>query len=203
MSSSLLIMVLTHLLVHAAGNMRSTLFPVLKEEFALTNQQVGLIVAIPSLIQFLLSVPSGMVSDKFGPKRLMAASIIIAAVGAFLGSISTTPWMFIIASTLLTFNSTLYHPPAQSYVSDITSPKDRSRALGIWHSGGTTGVSLGPLSISILIGLLAFNWRQVYSFWIIPILLGLVGLYFVKPPSEIVEKEEREKWEEKDTVDTL
>ena len=203
MSKSLLIMVLTHLLVHAAGNMRSTLFPVLKEEFALTNQQVGLIVAIPSLIQFLLSVPSGMVSDKFGPKRLMAASIIIAAVGAFLGSISTTPWMFIIASTLLTFNSTLYHPPAQSYVSDITSPKDRSRALGIWHSGGTTGVSLGPLSISILIGLLAFNWRQVYSVWIIPILLGLGGLYFVKPPSEVVDKEEREKWVEEDTVDTL
>lgn len=196
-------MVLTHLLVHAAGNMRSTLFPILKEEFALTNQQVGLIVAIPSLIQFLLSVPSGMISDKFGPKRLMAASIIIAAVGAFLGSISTTPWMFIIASTLLTFNSTLYHPPAQSYVSDITSPRDRSRALGIWHSGGTTGVSMGPLSISILMGIFAFNWRQIYGFWIIPILLGLVGLYFVKPPSEVVEKEEREKWIETDTVDTL
>jgi MFS family permease len=203
MSGSLLIMVLTHMLVHAAGNMRTTLFPVLKEEFALTNQQIGLIVAIPSLCQFLLSVPSGMVSDRFGPKKLIAASILIAAVGALLGSVSSTPWMFIIASTLLTFNSTLYHPPAQSYVSDITSPRDRSRALGIWHSGGTTGVSLGPLSITILMGLLAFSWRQIYGFWIIPILLGLVALYFVKPPSEIVKKEERDKWEEKETVDTL
>ena len=203
MSGSLILMVLTHMLVHAAGNMRNTLFPVLKEEFALTNQQVGLIVAIPSLVQLLLSVPSGMVSDKFGPKKLIAASILIAAIGALLGSVSTTPWMFIIASTLLTFNSTLYHPPAQSYVSDITSPQDRSRALGIWHSGGTTGVSLGPLSISILMGILAFNWRQIYGFWIIPILLGLVALYFVKPPSEMVEMEEREKWEEEDTVDTL
>jgi MFS family permease len=203
MSGSLLIMVFTHMLVHAAGNMRSTLFPVLKEEFALTNQQVGLIVAIPSLCQFLLSVPSGMVSDRFGPKKLMAASILIAAVGALLGSVSSTPWMFIIASTLLTFNSTLYHPPAQSYVSDITNPRDRSRVLGIWHSGGTTGVSLGPLSITILMGFLAFNWRQIYSFWIIPILLGLIALYFVKPPSEIVKKEERDQWEERESVDTL
>jgi MFS family permease len=203
MSGSLLVMVLTHMMVHAAGNMRTTLFPVLKEEFALTNQQIGLIVAIPSLIQFLLSVPSGMVSDRFGPKKLMAASILIAAVGALLGSVSATPWMFIVASTLLTFNSTLYHPPAQSYVSDIASPRDRSRALGIWHSGGTTGVSLGPLSISILMGVLAFNWRQIYGFWIIPILLGLVALYFVKPSSEIVEKEERDKWVEKESVDTL
>ena len=203
LSGSLLIMVLTHMLVHAAGNMRTTLFPVLKEEFALTNQQVGLIIAIPSLCQFLLSVPSGMVSDRFGPKKLMAASILIAAVGAVLGSVSSTPWMFIIASTLLTFNSTLYHPPAQSYVSDITNPRDRSRALGIWHSGGTTGVSLGPLSITILMGLLAFSWRQIYAFWVIPILLGLVALYFVKPPSEVVKKEERAMWVEEEGVDTL
>ena len=203
MSGSLIVMVLTHMMVHAAGNMRTTLFPVLKKEFALTNQQVGLIVAIPSLCQFLLSVPSGMVSDRFGPKKLIAASMLIAAVGALLGSVSSTPWMFIVASTLLTFNSTLYHPPAQSYVSDITSPRDRSRALGIWHSGGTTGVSLGPLSITLLMGFLAFNWRQVYGFWIIPPLLGLVALIFVKPASEIVAKEERDKWEEKEAVDTL
>jgi MFS family permease len=203
MSGSLLIMVVTHMLVHAAGNMRTTLFPVLKEEFALTNQQVGLIVAIPSLIQFLLGIPSGMFSDRFGPKKIIGASILIAATGAFLGSISLTPLMYIVATTLLTFNSTLYHPPAQSYVSDITRPQDRSRALGIWHSGGTTGVSLGPLSISILIGVLAFHWRQVYAFWIIPILLGLVSLYFVKPSSLMVDEVERKSWGERDLVDTL
>ncbi len=203
LSGSLLIMVLTHTLVHAAGNIQTTLFPVLQAEFSLTNQQVGLIIAIPSLFQFLLSIPSGMVSDRFGPKKLIAVSIVIAAVGALLGSLSMTPWMFILASTLLTFNSTLYHPPAQSYVSDITSPRNRSRALGIWHSGGTTGVSLGPLSITILMGLLAFSWRQIYSFWVIPILLGLVALYFVKPASEMVEKEVRDSWDEGETVDTL
>ena len=203
LSSSLLIMVLTHMLVHAAGNMRSTLFPILKEEFRLSNQQIGLIVAIPSLCQFLFTVPSGIISDRFGAKKLIAVSIVMAAAGALLGSVSTTPLMYIIASTLLTFNSTLYHPPAQSYVSKITNPKDRSRALGIWHSGGTTGVSLGPLSITIFMGLLAFQWRQIYSFWVIPILLGLVALYFVKPPGEMVKREVRETWDEGDTVDTL
>lgn len=55
LTSSLTIMVVTHVLVHSAGNMRSTLFPVLKEEFSLSNQQIGLIVAIPSLIQIFFS----------------------------------------------------------------------------------------------------------------------------------------------------
>jgi FSR family fosmidomycin resistance protein-like MFS transporter len=202
-SYSLLIMVLTHMLVHPAGNLRSTLFPVLKEEFSLTYQQIGLIIAIPSLCQLLFSVPAGFLSDRFGAKKLITLSILMAAAGAFLGSISKNPWMYIVASTLLTLNSTIYHPPSQSYVSKITSPRDRSRALGIWHSGGTTGVSLGPLSITILMGFFAYQWRQIYGFWVLPTLLGLVALYFVKPPAEMVSKEAVEEWDEGDTVDTL
>ena len=196
-------MVLIHALVHAAGNIRSAIFPILQEEFSLSNQQVGLIVAIPSLCQLLFSVPTGVLSDRFGAKKLIALSIILATAGAFLVSVSMTPWMYIVATTLLTLNSTVYHPPSQSYVSNITRPKDRSRALGIWHAGGTTGVSLGPLSVTILMGIFAFQWRQIYRFWVLPILFGLVALYFVKPPAEMVKKEVKEDWDEGDTVETL
>lgn len=196
-------MVLIHALVHAAGNIRSAIFPILQEEFSLSNQQVGLIVAIPSLCQLLFSVPTGVLSDRFGAKKLIALSIILATAGAFLGSVSMNPWMYIVATTLLTLNSTVYHPPSQSYVSNITRPKDRSRALGIWHAGGTTGVSLGPLSVTILMGIFAFQWRQIYRFWVLPILFGLVALYFVKPPAEMVKKEVKEDWDEGDTVETL
>lgn len=196
-------MVLIHALVHAAGNIRSAIFPILQEEFSLSYQQVGLIVAIPSLCQLLFSVPTGVLSDRFGAKKLIALSIILATAGAFLGSVSMTPWMYIVATTLLTLNSTVYHPPSQSYVSNITRPKDRSRALGIWHAGGTTGVSLGPLSVTILMGIFAFQWRQIYRFWVLPILFGLVALYFVKPPAEMVKKEVKEDWDEGDTVETL
>jgi MFS family permease len=196
-------MVLIHALVHAAGNIRATIFPILREEFSLSNQQVGLIVAIPSLCQLLFSVPTGVLSDRFGAKKLITLSIIMATAGALLGSMSMTPWMYIVATTLLTLNSTVYHPPSQSYVSNITRPKDRSRALGIWHAGGTTGVSLGPLSVTILMGVFAFQWRQIYGFWVLPILFGLVALYFVKPPAEMVKKEVKEEWDEGDTVETL
>lgn len=189
LSFGLLITVVIHALVHAAGNMRSTLFPVLKEEFMLTNQQIGLIVAIPTLCTVLFAIPAGVFSDRFGARKLMALSIVMAAVGAFLGSISANPWMYIVASTFLTLNATIYHPPAQSYTTKITRPRDRVRALGIWNAGGTFGVSLGPLSISILMGFFAFQWRQVYQFWVLPILFGLVALFFVKDPNEVAPRE--------------
>jgi MFS family permease len=179
---------MTHVLVHAAGNMRTTLFPVLKEEFNLTNPQIGLIAAIPPLIQVLFTIPTGFLSDRFGAKRLIALSILMAVVGTVLGGMSVAPWMYVVATTLLTLNSTLYHPAAQSYVISITPTRDRARALGIWNGGGTFGVSLGPLSISILMGVFAFQWRQVYLFWALPILFGLVALVFLKDSTEVIRR---------------
>lgn len=199
----LFMMVITHALVHAAGNIRSTLFPVLKEEFRLTNQQIGLIVAIPTLCQTFFSIPTGFFSDRFGAKKLIALSIIMAAAGAFLGSISVNPMMYIVASTLLILNSTIYHPPSQSYITSITKPKDRSRALGIWNGGGTFGVSLGPLSVSVLMGVFALQWRQVYWFWVIPILFGLVALYFVKDSTDVLKRVTADEESEADSVKKL
>ena len=202
-SYSLLIMVLTHILIHAPGNIRSTIFPDLKAEFSLTNQQIGLIVAIPTLCTLLFSIPTGLFSDRFGPRRLIALSIVMAAVGAFLGSVSASPWIYIAATTLLSLTSTLYHPPAQSYISSTTRPRDRARALGIFNAGGTFGVSLGPLSISVLMGILAFQWRQIYGLWALPILLGLVTLLFVKDSAEVVRRRASEEWDEGETAETL
>lgn len=188
-TSSLLIMVLTHILIHSAGNIRGTIFPILKEEFSLTNQQIGLIVAIPSLIQIFVTLPTGYLSDRLGARKIIAASVLIAAVGAGLAGFSANPTMYIVATTLLTLNSTLYHPPSQSYISNTSSQKNRSRALGIWNAGGTTGVAMGPLSVTVLMGWLAFEWRQLYMFWTVPILVGLIAIYFMKPEEEIAVKE--------------
>jgi MFS family permease len=38
--------------------------------------------------------------------------------------------------------------------------------MGWLNAGGTFGFAIGPLSITLLMGYLAFQWRQVYLFWV-------------------------------------
>ena len=111
--------------------------------------------------------------------------------------------MYIAATTLTTLNSTIYHPAAQSYTTKITKPRDRAKALGIWNGGGTLGMSLGPLSISILMGAFAFGWRQVYQFWVLPILFGLVVLLFLKDTTEMIREKVRDEKHEADSASSL
>jgi MFS family permease len=167
-----------------AGSIQAAIFPVIKEEFTLTNQQLGVIVAIPALCQALFTIPAGLLSDRIGAKKLTALSIGMAAAGALIAGLSRNIIMFTVATALLTLNSTFYHPSASSYVTRNASPKDRSKVLGLLDSGGIFGFALGPLSITILMETMGYSWRQTYLFWVIPIILGLGVLYFVEPESD-------------------
>jgi MFS family permease len=179
MNMGIMAMVVTHALVHAAGGMRSTIMPEIKEDFLLNNFQIGVISAVPPLSQAIFSIPAGWISDRFGAKKVIAGSILMAAIGALIAGFSITPWMYVVSAVLLTLTSTFYHPPAHSYSARSASPDDRSKAMGFLNAGGTFGIAIGPLSVSVLIGV-GLAWRQTYQFWVIPIVLGLVLLYLVK-----------------------
>jgi MFS family permease len=179
-SFGLLSMVATHALIHAAGNMNSTMIVELRREFVLSNQQIGVIGAVPPLAQVLFSLPVGWMSDRYGARRLVALSVVMAALGALVAGFTVNPAMYIVALTLMTLTSTFYHPPSHSYTARIVEGEDRSKAMGFLNAGGTFGVALGPLSITLLMGYLAFQWRQVYLFWVAPITLSLVLVFFLR-----------------------
>jgi MFS family permease len=173
-------MAVTHALAHAFQNMHTALYPTLVAEFALTNQQVGLISSIPSLISALLSIPMGLLSDKVGAKKMIILSIIVATCGALLAGLAQNPYMLIIAVSLLYLNTTIYHPASYSFTTFLFEPKDRSKALGVQGAGGTLGMALGPISIAILVGMLGFGWRRAYIAWVIPLLLGIISVWYIK-----------------------
>lgn len=179
-SFALLAMVATHALIHAAGNMRSTMIVELREEFVLSNMEIGLITAIPSLASVLFTLPVGWMSDRYGARRLVALSVGMAAAGALIAGFTVSPAMYIVGLVLLTLTSTFYHPPSHSYTARMVDVGDRSKAMGFLNAGGTFGVALGPLSITVLMGYFAFQWRQVYLFWVPFIALGLALVFFLR-----------------------
>lgn len=194
LSYGLIVMAVTHSLAHAFQNMHTALYPKLVTEFALTNQQVGLISSIPSLVSAILSIPMGLLSDKIGAKKMIILSIIVATTGALMAGLAQNPLMLIIAVSFLYLNTTIYHPASYSFTTFLFEPKDRPKALGVQGAGGTLGMALGPISVSILVGILGLGWRQSYLAWIIPLLLGIVSVWYIKfiPTSDDEDKTSQE-----------
>ena len=174
LSYGLLVMTLTHTLTHVFGRLYTATFPIIREEFSLSIYQLGVLAAIPPLCQALLSIPSGMLTDRIGSKRMLLISLAFAVIGSLLAATASGPLMLILAASLVYLNTTIYHPASYSFTTRLFDRGDRPKALGIHGAGGTFGVSLGPLTLSIFLGLLGLTWRHVYLFWAIPIGLGAV-----------------------------
>jgi len=179
-SYGLLVMTFTHSLTHVFQRIHLALFPTIRDEFSLTFQQLGVIAAVPFLCQALLSIPTGLLSDRFGPKRMILVSLSVAAVGSLLASYTIGPLMLTVAISLVYINTTIYHPAAYSFTTRLFGPRDRSKVLGIHGAGGTFGMSIGPISLGILMGFFTFGWRNVYLFWVFPMILGLVTVLFIR-----------------------
>lgn len=196
LSFGLIVMMLTHTMTHSFQNIHTALFPVLREEFMLTNQQIGIIASIPSLCQALLTIPAGLLSDKVGSRKMLLLAMGVACVGALMASATNSPTMLIVAVSLLYINTTVYHPAGYSFVSRSFKPRERSKALGIQGAGGTLGMAIGPISLAVLV-YLGFQWRQVYLFWFFPLLLGIAMILRIREePSEDVVLSDAEKTEQ-------
>ena len=176
----LIVMTVTHVLTHVFAGIHPAIFSILREEFSLSLQQLGIIAAIPPLLQALVTIPTGPLPDRYGSKRMVLVSLVVALLGALLASQTTNPLMFIVAISIVYLNTTIYHPASYSYTSNLYEGKDRPKALGLHGAGGTLGRAIGPLSVSILIGLLGMEWRQVYLLLGAPLLLGIAMLLFLK-----------------------
>lgn len=168
----LFVMTLTHTLTHVFGRLYTATFPLIREEFLLTSWQLGMIAAIPPLCQAVLSIPVGLLCDRIGSKRMLLISMLFAVAGSLLAATAVNPLMLVVAISLVYLNTTFYHPASYSFTTQLFSGENRPRALGIHGAGGTFGMALGPLTLSIFLGYLGLTWRNVYLFWAIPIILG-------------------------------
>ena len=176
----LIVMTATHTFTHVFGGIHTAIFSLLRIEFNLTLQQLGLIAAIPPLCQALFAIPTGLLTDRIGSKKMLLLSFAFAAAGATLAGVAKNPVMLVAAISLVYINTTIYHPASYSYTTKQFKPQDRSKALGLHGAGGTLGHATGPLAVSLLIGVLAWQWRQVYLVLAVPMIIGIVMVLFIK-----------------------
>ncbi len=195
LSYGLLVMAVSHTLTHVFGGIHTAIFSQLRDEFDLNLQELGLIAAIPSLASAILAIPVGLLSDRFGSKKMLLVSFGFAAVGAVLAGTASTPLMLIVAVSLIYINVSIYHPASYAATTKMFKPEDRAKALGLHGAGGTLGHAMGPLSVSLLMGLLGWQWRQVYLFLAAPMIIGIIMV--LRLPDDKVEKVEKK--EEKGT----
>ncbi len=141
--SPLVVLFMTILIDMLGFGLVIPILPIFSKELGAQDFQVGLIAMIYPIMNFLFAPLWGTLSDRYGRRPIMLVSILITAVAYFVFSQSTVLWILFISRMLSGIGSANISV-AQAYISDVTSPEERTKSLGFLGAAFGIGFIMGP-----------------------------------------------------------
>ncbi len=167
----LLTAALTHVLHDGFSDALYVLLPLWAREFALTLTAVGALKTVYSLGMAAAQVPAGLLAERWGERRLLAAGTAVTALGfaavATTGAGAVSLGLLLLAAGL---GSGVQHPLSSALVSRAYETGPRRAALGTYNFAGDIGKIAVPAAVALVAGLA--GWRAASGGYA---LLGLAG----------------------------
>ncbi|MBI5839571.1 MAG: MFS transporter [Chloroflexi bacterium] len=120
------------------------IIPFYVERFGGGGMEMGMLMSIFSLMQFIFSPIWGSLSDKLGRKPLLLIGALGNALSMAWMGFSDTYGMIFAARALSGILSSATLPVAMAYISDSTDEKNRGGGMGIVGAAFGVGMVLGP-----------------------------------------------------------
>ncbi|HIG80029.1 MAG TPA: MFS transporter [Cycloclasticus sp.] len=148
----------------------------------ITPLLLGLAISVYGLTQALLQIPFGLMSDRFGRKKIITIGLLIFVLGSIVAAMSTTIYGIIIGRALQ--GSGAVAAAVMALAADLTREQNRTKIMA------TIGISIGiSFGIAMVIGPVLASFVGLSGiFWFTAILAtcGIVILHKVVPqPKEL------------------
>lgn len=178
-------------LIMTLGNsMFIPVLPVIQGKLGLSSLQTSLVITAYAITAILLIPLAGLLSDRFGRKKIMIPSLVVTAAGglicglAALFSANAAYALILLGRFVQGIGASGAFPIVLPLVGDLfRDEKDVSRGLGLIETANTFGKVLSPV-----IGSALAVWAWYAPFFAVPLLCAvsviLLLLFLKAPPSE-------------------
>lgn len=166
------------------------LLPLFATQLGATKLQFGLLIAVFSAMQFVGAPIWGRLSDKMGRRPVILIGIGGASLSFIAFGLASTLPMLFFARALSGFFTSATLTTANTYIADITPPRERSGAYGMLGAAFGLGFIFGPAIGGILSQVEMFNsngYALPAYFAAALSILNFVGAYRVLPETLSVE----------------
>src|SRR5258708_16396723 len=119
------------------------ILPVFSKELGAANYQVGLIAMSFPVMNFIFAPFWGTMSDRFGRRPIILVSVLITGLAYLLFSQTVNLWLLLLSRILAGIGSANLSV-AQAYISDITSPQQRAKSMGLIGAAFGLGFIIRP-----------------------------------------------------------
>ena len=109
----------------------------------------GALAAVFSIMQFAFGPMVGNLSDRFGRRPILLASLVVMSLDYLLMGFAGTVWILVIGRVIGGLTAAT-HPAANAYIADISRPEDKAQNFGLIGAAFGVGFILGPVIGGVL-----------------------------------------------------
>jgi FSR family fosmidomycin resistance protein-like MFS transporter len=169
----------SHFLNDTMQSLIASVYPILKDAYALNFTQIGMITLAFQFTASLLQPVVGHVTDKKAQPFSLAVGMGSTFVGLLLLSIATSYPAILIAAALVGLGSAVFHPES-ARIARLASGGRYGFAQSVFQLGGSFGTSMGPLLAALIVvpfGQPSIAWFSSIAFVAI-LILWRIGLWY-------------------------
>lgn len=166
---------ISHLLNDLIQSLLPAVYPILKQDLALSFAEIGLITFVFQVTASLLQPLVGIATDRRPQPASLSIGMGCSLVGLMLLSAAHTFWIVLTAAAIIGLGSSIFHPES-SRVARAASGGRFGFAQSFFQVGGNTGQAAGPLLAALIVvpfGQSAIAWFAVAA------LIGIALLAYV------------------------
>jgi MFS family permease len=176
---------------------KSPVLPLFAVHLGAGPSGVGMVAAVSAFTGIVMSVPAGLLSDRWGRRPMLLAAALVFSTAPFLYLLVTSVWQLAIVRLYHGLATAIFVPVAMATVTDLFH-SERGEKIGWFSTATLAGRFMAPLAGGSLIGLSVLapevGYRTVY------LVCGIAGILALLLALKIPEPEERtlktRKWSE-------
>jgi FSR family fosmidomycin resistance protein-like MFS transporter len=169
----------SHFLNDTMQSLIASIYPILKDAYALDFTQIGMITLAFQFTASLLQPAIGHVTDKKAQPFSLAIGMGFTFFGLLLLSAAHHYLMILVAATLVGLGSAVFHPES-SRIARLASGGRHGFAQSVFQLGGNFGTSMGPVlaaAIVVPFGQPSIAWFSSIAFLAI-LILWRIGRWY-------------------------
>jgi MFS family permease len=165
------------------------ILPLIEDEFVISHAKASSIFIFQSAGFAISVLLSGFYSGKFGYKKTILGSLLIASSALLLIQFVKIFLLFYIFAFVSGFAMGLYLPSAISLITEHFVERDWGKSISIHDSAASIAIFSTPFVTLFLLHFL--KWKEILVVFAVLSLIGAVIFYFISDEVKIVHTEEK------------
>lgn len=144
---------------------KSPVLPMFASHLGADPSGIGMVASVSAFTGIVASIPAGILSDRFGRKRMLIFSAIVFSTAPFLYLIVSNIWQLAVIRFYHGLATAIFIPVSMAMVSDLFHT-ERGEKIGWFSTATLAGRFMAPVIGGSIIGAMVFNpllsYKTVY-----------------------------------------